>query len=243
MRASARIVTLLLCLCSGSAVAENEGARSVGEHFSSRSVVYASQGAVATTNPLATGVALDVLRRGGSAIDAAIAAHAVIGVTEPYNTGIGGDLFAMVWDPKTRRLHGFNGSGRPPAALSFKQLKQRLGKNAQEMPYVGYFTVSVPGAVDGWQQLHDRFGRLPIKELLSPAIAYAHNGFPVAPVAADFWTLLNTPAKDPGEFENVRSVFTVDGRTPKAGELFRNPQLARDMEQIANEGAVAFYHG
>lgn len=219
------------------------GTRSVGESFASRSVVYAAQGAVATTNPLATGVALDVLRRGGTAIDAAIAAHAVIGVTEPFNTGVGGDLFAIVWDPKTKRLHGFNGSGRAPAGMSLRELQKRLGEEAREMPYFGYYTVSVPGAVDGWYRLHERFGRASMKELLAPAIAYADAGFPVGQVAADDWKSLDTPTEDPGEYDNVRAVFTVKGRTPRAGEVMRNPQLARVMEQVAAEGPAAFYRG
>lgn len=243
MPTAVRTLAVLLTASVVPAAWGDGGVRSVGDHFASRSVVYATQGAVATTNPLATGVALDVLRRGGTAIDAAITAHAVIGVVEPFNTGIGGDLFAIVWDPKTRRLHGFNGSGRAPAGLPVEELKRRLGKKVREMPYVGYYTVSVPGAVEGWQQLHERFGRLAIKDLLAPAISYADKGFPVSPVAADDWTHLNDPTHDPGEFENIRAVFTMDGRTPRAGEIFRNPQLARAMEQIANEGAAAFYRG
>lgn len=219
------------------------GPRPVGAPFASRSPVYAKNGAAATTNALATGVALDVLRRGGTALDAALAANAVLGVVEPFNTGVGGDLFAIVWDPATRRLHGYNGSGRTPAALTLADVRRVLGADAAEIP-AGPLSVSVSGAVEAWHRLHERFGRLPMKTLLAPAISYARDGFPVAPVAAHTWreSLPYYAAQD-ARFANLHATFAPEGRPPGAGTVFRNPDLARTLDEIARGGSDAFYRG
>ena len=152
--------------------------------FATRSEVIAQHGMAATSQPLATQAALDVLKAGGSAVDAAIAANACLGLMEPTGNGIGGDLFAIVWDAKTKKLYGYNGSGRSPKSLTLDYFQER---GMTQIPYLGPLTVSVPGAVDGWFELHGRYGRLPMTELLAPAIRYAEEGFPVSEVIAYYW--------------------------------------------------------
>ncbi len=205
--------------------------------FSTRSEVIAQNGMAATSHPLATQIALDVLKRGGSAVDAAIAANAALGLMEPTGNGIGGDLFAIVWDPTSAKLHGYNGSGRSPAALTLAEL-QRRGLTA--MPPFGPLPVTVPGAVDGWFALHERFGKLPMKQVLEPAIGYAENGFPVTAVIAHYWQL-SVPrlAAYPGFSEQ----FTIDGEAPKKGQIWTNQNLANTLSQIADGGRDAFYKG
>jgi len=211
--------------------------RVAGRSFASRSEVFAPHAMAATSQPLATQAAVAVLRDGGSALDAAIAANAVLGVVEPTGAGIGGDLFALVWDPETCRLHGLNASGRSPAALSLDHFRAlRLTR----IPSFGPLPVSVPGAVDGWFTLHGRFGRLPMERLLAPAVGYAREGFPVSEVIAAQW------AEDVlllAQFPNFLATFAPGGRAPRKGERFRNPDLARTLETIAREGRDAFYRG
>src|SRR5262245_43563107 len=176
------------------------GPRPSGSRVPTRSEVIATQGMAATSHPLVSQVALDVLKRGGTAVDAAIAANATIGLMEPTGSGIGGDLFAIVWDAKTQKLYGLNASGRSPQSLTFDKLKAELARlGSKTIPPHGPLPVSVPGAVDGWFELHGRFGKLPMKELLQPAITYARNGFPVTEIIAEGWAL-NTRAlaKYPG---------------------------------------------
>jgi gamma-glutamyltranspeptidase/glutathione hydrolase len=182
-------------------------------------------------------VALDVMKAGGSAVDAAIAANAAIGLMEPTGNGIGGDLFAIVWDPKTRRLHGYNGSGRSPKSLTMDEFARR---GLKEIPAHGPLPVTVPGAVDGWFALHGRFGRRSMAENLAPAIAYARNGHPVHEVIAYYWDR-SVPrlSKWPG----FREQFTIDGRAPRTGETWKNPHLASTLERIAAGGRDAFYKG
>jgi gamma-glutamyltranspeptidase/glutathione hydrolase len=205
--------------------------------FATRSVVHAQNGMAATSHPLATQIAVDVLKAGGSAVDAAIAANAALGLMEPTGCGIGGDLFAIVWDPKTGRLHGYNGSGRSPRGLSLDTLREKAG---DAIPSFGPLPVSVPGAVDGWFALHERFGKLPMKDVLAPAIGYANDGHPVAPVIAGYW--VRSVARY-GDFPGFREQFTLDGRAPRAGEIWRNPNLGRTYARIAREGRDAFYRG
>jgi len=220
--------------------------------FSSRSPVVAVQGAAATSQPLATQVALDVLKAGGSAVDAAIAANATLGLMEPTGNGVGGDLFALVWDPRTGKLYGLNASGTAPRGQTLAQLKEKLrarsgGAEPKALPAVGSFTVTVPGAVGGWFALHERFGRLPMEEVLSPAIGYARDGFPVSPVIADLWAMnfrrFERNAAHIEERGNAAATYLIDGRTPRAGEIFRNPDLAETLNLIAQGGADAFYRG
>ena len=220
------------------------GGRPVGEDWS-RSPVYAEHGMAATAQPLASQIAIDVLKAGGSAVDAAIAANAALGLMEPTGNGIGGDLFAIVWDPETQRLYGLNASGRSPQGRSFDDLKNALGER-ETIPPFGHIPVSVPGAVDGWFELHERFGRLPMKKILQPSIDYAEDGFPVSPVIASYFEFnlarfeRNMEMID--EFENARATYFSNG-APKVGEIFKNPDLANTYRQIARRGRRAFYEG
>jgi len=217
------------------------GPRPSGSLVATRSEVIATQGMAATSHPLVSQVALDVLKRGGTAVDAAIAANATMGLMEPTGNGVGGDLFAIVWDAKTQKLHGLNGSGRSPKSLSLKTLRAELKKlNSSTIPPFGPLPVSVPGAVDGWFELHGKFGKLPMKELLQPAISYARNGFPVTEVIAEGWEL---NAKRLAKFPGFAETYMPSGRTPKKGEVFRNPLLANTLSAIAEGGRDAFYKG
>ena len=211
--------------------------RPVGRSFATRSEVMARNGIACTSHPLATSAALDVLRKGGSAVDAAIAANAVLGVVEPHVNGIGGDLYAIVYEAKTKKLHGLNGSGRSPYTLTLDTFKNR---GIQYIPALGPLPVSVPGCVDGWFTLHGKFGKKPMNELLSYAIGYAREGFAVADEASHSWQRVEAAY---GKFPNVREVYLPGGKAPKRGELFRNPQLANTLEKIAKGGRDAFYKG
>lgn len=228
---------LALQLASAPGTAAQAVDRPTGLPFATRSEVYAPSAMAATSHPLATQAALAILRAGGSAIDAAIAANAVLGVVEPTGGGIGGDLFALVWDPATGRLHGYNGSGRSPMALT-RDWFDAQGMDA--IPAFGPLPVTVPGAVDGWFALHERFGRLPMAELLAPAIGYARHGHPVAETIAHQWA--RNVARH-AERPHFAAQFTIDGRAPRRGELWRNENLARTYERIAREGRAGFYEG
>lgn len=211
-----------------------------------RSEVYALHGMAATAQPLATQVAVDILKRGGSAVDAAIAANAALGLMEPTGCGIGGDLFAIVWDPKTMRLHGYNGSGRSPKGLTREQLVEVLKqRKLEQIPPLGPLPVTVPGCVDGWCALHERFGTLQLSEVLAPAISYAREGFPLTPVIADAWGRSVPRLKG---FDGFVEQFTVqvgngEPRAPRTGEVWKNENLARTYERIASEGRDGFYKG
>jgi gamma-glutamyltranspeptidase / glutathione hydrolase len=225
---------LIAISCSSLLLAQD---RFTGETFATRSVVMAQHGMVCTSHPLATEAAMDVLRKGGNAIDAAIAANAVLGVTDPEMDGIGGDLFAIVYDSKTKKLYGLNASGRSPYALTSEILSQN---GRQFIPGNGPLSVSVPGCVDGWFQMHQRFGKLPMTTILSYAVNYARNGFPVADEAAFYYAEL---AGMYGSNSNVQSVFMPNGSVPKRGEIFKNPALANSLEKIASGGRDVFYKG
>ncbi len=220
------------------------GDRLTGKAFATRSVVIAKHGMAATSHPLATQVALDILKKGGNAIDAAIAANAAIGLMEPTGNGIGGDLFAIVWINKDKKLYGLNASGRSPYALTLEEFKKR---GLKKIPTFGPLSVSVPGCVDGWFELHERFGKLPMKEILEPAIRYAREGFPVTQVIGYYWQRAEQRIKAmkevPEYYQNFVKTFLPNGRAPREGEIFRNPDLANTLEKIANEGRDAFYKG
>ncbi len=217
------------------------GPRPSGSLVPTRSEVIATHGMAATSQPLASQVALDILKRGGTAVDAAIAANATIGLMEPISNGVGGDLFAIVWDAKTQKLYGLNGSGRSPKSLTLAKLREELQKQGlTKIPPRGPLPVSVPGAVDGWFELHAKFGKLPMKELLQPAISYARNGFPVTEVIAEGWALNARVLKD---FPNFAATYMPGGRAPKKGEIFKNPLLANTLSAIAESGRDAFYKG
>lgn len=223
-----------------------KGDRIQGANFAGRSPVLGRHGMVATSHPLATQIGLDVLKKGGSAVDAAIAANAALGVVEPNNGGIGGDLFAIIWSAKDHKLYGLNASGRSPKGLTYEALKTILGNRAQ-LPLYGPLSISVPGAVDGWFQLHQRFGKLPMRTLLAPSIGYAREGVPVPPVIAFSWQVaagrLAASQRDISEFTNFRRTFLIDDKPPTEGQLFRNPDLANTYEKLAVGGRDAFYKG
>lgn len=223
------------------------GARPVGAQWS-RSPVIAPHGMAATAHPLATQIALDILKAGGSAVDAAIAANAALGLMEPTGNGIGGDLFAIVHDPKTGQLVGINGSGRSPAGQTLEQLKAKLPAGATSLPPVGALPVTIPGTVDAWFDMHARYGTLPMEQVLAPAIRYAREGHPVAPVIAMYLDrgLKNyerQQATTRFDFTNARATWFKEGRAPRAGEVFRNPDLANTLEAIAKGGRDEFYAG
>ena len=221
------------------------GDRPVGASFASRSMVFGRHGAAGSSQPLATLAGIDILRRGGSAVDAAIAINACLGFLEPTANGIGGDLYAMLWDPKARKVVGIAGSGRSPRGLSLETVRSRA-KNGVLPPY-GAVTVSVPGTVDAWWELHRRYGRLKWAELFAPAIHYASDGVPVPPVIAYYMRrgIANFSRPNMGieEVANARATFAPGGETPGVGEIFRNPDLARTYRMIAQGGRDAFYEG
>lgn len=232
----------LLALCSLLVGATSLSAqdRITGLGFATRSEVIARNCMAATSQPLATQVALDVMRGGGNAIDAAIAANATLGLMEPTGNGIGGDLFAIIWIQKEQKLYGLNASGRSPKLLSFEQMKAELAKQNREMiPSLGPLPVSVPGCVDGWFEMHGRFGKLPMDRLLKPAIDYARDGFPVSELIAYYWNRSEGLARYPGFAET----FLPGGKAPRKGEMFRNPALAGTLEKIARNGRDEFYRG
>jgi len=233
-RMSCIILALVLSLVSSMSLSAD---RVTGPEFVTRSDVMAPAAMAATSQPLATQIALDVMRKGGNAIDAAIAANAALGLMEPTGCGIGGDLFAIVWDAKSGKLYGLNASGRSPRALSLQWFKDN---GYDSIPRYGPLPVSVPGAVDGWFELHGRFGRLPMKDVLAPAIRYAREGFPVSEVIAHYWAI---NAERIGQYPGFADVFMPDGRAPAKGEIFRNPALADTYARIAAGGRDAFYKG
>ncbi|MEE8340059.1 MAG: gamma-glutamyltransferase [Xanthomonadales bacterium] len=211
--------------------------RVTGHPFATRSEVIAPHGMVATSHPLATQIGLDILKQGGSAVDAAIAANAALGLMEPTSNGMGGDLFAIVWDARSKTLHGLNASGRSPKSLSLEWFRENGFK---KVPAYGPLPVSVPGAVDGWFELHGRFGKLPMISLLQPTIDYARNGHPVHETVQLYWDIyVGRLSKYPGFVEQM----TINGRAPQIGEMWKNPNLANTLERIAKEGRDVFYQG
>ncbi len=227
------------------------GDRVIGAAFGTRAPVLATHGMAATAQPLASQIAIDILKAGGSAVDAAIAANAALGLMEPTGCGIGGDLFAIVWDPRTGKLYGLNASGRSPLGRDLAALTANPKVKDGKIPSFGTLSVTVPGAVDGWFELHAKFGKLPMKDLLAPAIRYAREGFPVTELIAYYWDRNMTRLgenfdKGDGpieEFANARATYLVDGRAPRQGEIFKNPDLARTYERIAEGGRDAYYKG
>lgn len=211
--------------------------RITGRAFASRSEVIAQHGMACTSQPLATQIALDILKKGGTAVDAAIAANAALGLMEPTGCGIGGDIFAIVWDAKTKQLYGFNGSGRSPYDLTLAFFKE---KGYKTIPPYGPLPVSVPGTVDGWFELHGKFGKLPMQDILAPAIQYAREGFPVSELIAYY---LEISGRRFAEYPHFKEVYMPGGHTPAKGEIFRNPYLADTYEKIARGGRDAFYKG
>jgi gamma-glutamyltranspeptidase/glutathione hydrolase len=218
--------------------------RITGHAFATRSEVIAPHGMVCTSQPLATQIGLDVLKAGGSAVDAAIAANAALGLMEPVSSGPGGDLFAIIWSARDKKLYGLNASGRSPHGLSYEQMKAELAKLGRTtIPPFGFLPISVPGAVDGWFELHGKFGKLPMSQVLAPAIRYAQEGFPVSELIAFYWGHNTATLRSlhlPGAFAET---FAPGGQAPAKGEIFRNPDLARTYTLLAEKGRDAFYRG
>ena len=229
------LTSLVLLACVSQADAQN---RITGSQFATRSEVIAKHGMAATSQPLATQVAIEILKQGGTAVDAAIAANATLGLMEPTGNGMGGDLFAIVWIESEKKLYGLNASGRSPKSLTLEKLKKALGRR-KTIPSLGPLPVSVPGCVDGWAELHKKFGKLPLKQVLKPAIGYAREGFPVSELIAYYWNRSEGLKRYPG----FKETFLIDGKAPTKGQIFKNPNLANTLEQIANGGRDAFYKG
>jgi gamma-glutamyltranspeptidase/glutathione hydrolase len=230
-----RIFTSLIILIIPAALFSQD--RVTGHSFATRSEVIARNGMAATSHPLATQAALDVLKKGGNAIDAAIAADAVLGVVEPTGAGIGGDIFAIIWSADKEKLYGLNGSGRSPRSLKLEYLKD----NGYEfIPSYGPLPVSVPGCVDGWFEMNEMFGRMPMKDILQPAISYARDGFPVTEVIAYSLAKNVELLRD---YPNIKDVYMPGGKTPAKGEIFKNPLLAATLEKIVRGGRNEFYRG
>lgn len=211
--------------------------RVTGRAHASRSEIIAPHGMAATSQPLATQIALDILKAGGSAVDAAIAANAALGLMEPTGCGIGGDLFAIIWDAEKEELVGLNASGRAPKAMTLEYFQKN---GIDKIPPFGPLPVSVPGTVDGWFELHDRYGRLSMQQILAPAIAYARDGFPVSEVIAYY---MQSNAARIGEFPGFKETYMPNGHMPGKGEVFKNPRLATTYEALAEKGRDEFYKG
>ena len=232
------VVVNTVLVFGGSVMAADPGYdRVVGRAHASRSEVIAPHGMAATSQPLATQIALDILKAGGSAVDAAIAANAALGLMEPTGNGIGGDLFAIVWDAKKKELTGLNASGRAPRAMTLEYFRKN---GIKTIPPFGPLPVSVPGAVDGWFELHGRYGRLPMKDILAPTISYARKGFPVSEVIAHYF---QSNKKRIGHYPGFAETYMPNGDVPRKGEMFKNPRLANTLVAIANKGRDEFYKG
>lgn len=215
--------------------------RVTGALFATRSEVLAQNGMVATSHPLATQIGLDILKSGGNAIDAAIAANAALGLMEPTGCGVGGDLFAIIWDAKTKKLYGLNASGRSPKALTLEYFEK---EGMEKIPSHGPLSVSVPGAVDGWFEMHRKFGSLPMEQILAPAIGYAEKGFPLTELIAHYMQL-SIPFYQRSGYANIDDTYLKQNgnRLPSEGEIYKNPYLAETYKKIARGGRDAFYKG
>jgi gamma-glutamyltranspeptidase/glutathione hydrolase len=239
-----RFVTLLVIFSAFPGVSSAQIDRITGKNFATRSEVLARHGMVCTSVPAATQVGLDILKRGGSAVDAAIAANATLGLMEPVSNGIGGDLFAIVYNAKENKLYGINGSGHSPLGLSYEQMKLELDKlHRQSIPPTGMLPISVPGTVDAWAELHKKFGKLKFGDDLAPAIHYAEEGFPVTELIAYYWSFGPRLYQGlPGAFLET---YTLDGKghTPAKGNIFKNAALAKTLRSIGEKGRDVFYKG
>lgn len=227
-------ILILTTLLTGGIMAQD---RITGHDFATRSEVIAEHGMAATSQPLATQVALDILKKGGNAIDAAIAANAVLGLVEPTGSGIGGDLFAIIWSAEKQQLYGLNASGRSPRSLKLEYFTE---KGYEKIPAYGPLPVSVPGCVDGWFEMHGMFGVLPMEDILSPAINYARKGFPVTELIAFY---MKSGTANLKRFPNIEDVYMPGGKAPQKGDIFKNPALANTLEKIAKGGRDEFYKG
>ena len=211
--------------------------RITGEMFSTRSEVISQNGMVATSHPLASQIGVDILQNGGNAIDAAIAANAALGLMEPTGNGIGGDLFAIVWIENEKKLYGLNASGKSPEGLSLEYFKENDFKS---IPAYGPLPVSVPGCVDGWFELHEKFGKIKMRDILNPTIKYAEDGFPVSELVSYYMKNASNNFK---KYPNFKETYYINDSTPKKGQIFKNPDLAKTLRVIAKKGKKGFYEG
>lgn len=232
-------LTILILLFSTSVLLSQD--RVTGKTFATRSEVIAQNGVVATSHPLATQIGLDILKAGGNAIDAAIAANAALGLMEPTGSGIGGDLFAIIWDAKTKKLYGLNASGRSPKSLNLEYFEK---KGMTRIPSFGPLPLSVPGCVDGWFELHKKFGSMDMKTILKPSINYAEKGFPLTQLIA-WYMQKSIPNFERKGFSNITDTYITpnNGILPNEGEIFKNPYLADTYRKLAKDGRDAFYKG
>ncbi len=230
------IFTVMLCvLCLSVALFAAD--RVTGKMFATRSEVISTDGMVASSHPLATQIGIDILKKGGNAIDAAIAVNAALGLMEPTSNGIGGDLFAIVWDSKSKKIYGLNSSGPAPKALTLEYFKK---KGMERVPYYGVLPWTVPGCVDGWFELHKKFGKLPMKTILAPTINYAQKGFPLSELISYYWQISVKRFKD---YENFQKLYAPGGKLLQKGDIFKNPELAKTLSLIAKKGRDAYYKG
>ena len=211
--------------------------RITGEIFATRSEVIAQNGMVATSHPLASQIGIDILKEGGNAIDAAIAANAALGLMEPTGNGIGGDLFAIIWIEKEKKLYGLNASGRSPENLTLEYFKEN---NFKSIPAYGPLPVSVPGCVDGWFELHNKFGKIKMRDILNPTIKYAEDGFPVTELVSYYMDVASDNFKN---YPNFKETFFIDDSTPLKGQVFKNSDLANTLRTIVKSGKKGFYEG
>lgn len=230
------IFLLILLLIVGHGIT-SPADRITGKPFVSRSEVIARNGMVATSHPLAAQIGIDILKKGGTAVDAAIAVNAALGLMEPTGSGIGGDLFAIVWDSKAKKLYGLNSSGTSPKRISLEYFKN---KGLKKIPPFGPLPWTVPGCVDGWFALHEKFGKLSFQTLLAPAIKYAKEGFPLTELIAYYWQISVKRFK---KYENFQKLYAPGGKILQKGDIFKNPELARTLGLIAKKGRDAFYKG
>lgn len=230
--------SLLLLLLISSGYSQD---RVTGELFATRSEVLAQNGMVASSHPLATQIGLDILKQGGNAIDAAIATNAALGLMEPTGCGVGGDLFAIIWDAKTKKLYGLNASGRSPKSLTLDYFKEN---KFESIPALGPLPINVPGTVDGWFELHKKFGSMKMDKILSPAINYAESGFPLTELIS-WYMQRSIPYYASKGYPNINETYLNqnEGSLPNEGEIYKNPYLADTYRKIAKGGRDAYYRG
>ena len=229
-----RVLLISLILLTFQSYAQD---RITGATYATRSEVISQNGMVATSHPLATQIGIDILKHGGNAIDAAIAANAALGLMEPTGSGIGGDLFAIIWSAKDKKLYGLNASGRSPEKLTLQYFKD---KKMTKIPSFGPLPVSIPGCVDGWYEMHNKFGTLKMEQILAPAISYARNGFPVTELIGYYLTASSRRFK---EYPNFADTYMPNDKPLTKGSVFKNPYLADTYSKIAKGGKDAFYKG